>query len=88
MNNSLKIGCEGLFCKIVDKDTSIYDVSGSNRTQWIKCKGSSSTGGGSMPDSLDLIPVAGFHGRGRRTGTYGSYLLAVYDPKDDVYYSI
>ena len=39
MNESLKFHCEGLFLKIVDKDISFYDTSGSSRTQWIKYKG-------------------------------------------------
>ena len=41
-----------------------------------------------MSDTLDLIPIAAFYGRGKRTGTYGSYLMATYDPEDDVYYTI
>jgi len=39
MSNSLGSQCEGLFLKIVDKDTTFYDTSGSSRTQWIKYKG-------------------------------------------------
>ena len=110
MTESMKFHWEGLFLKITDKAISIYDTSGSNRTQWIKYKGnfinknsgnyistaeyfrvdfkSSSEYFLGMSDTLDLIPVAAFYGRGRRTGTFGSYLMATYDPEDDVYYTI
>ena len=36
-----------------------------------------------------LFPVVGaFHGKGRRAGTFGTYLLAAYDEKRDVFSSV
>ncbi len=32
-----------------------------------------------LGDTFDLIPIAAFFGQGKRTGFYGSYLLAVYN---------
>ena len=34
-----------------------------------------------LTDTIDLVIVGAFHGRGRRAGTYGTYLLAAYDDK-------
>ncbi|OEL37210.1 DNA ligase 1 [Dichanthelium oligosanthes] len=42
----------------------------------------------SIGDSLDLVPIAAFYGRGKRTGVFGSFLLACYNEQNEEYETI
>jgi DNA ligase-1 len=76
-------GCEGLMCKSVSP-ASVYQA-GSRGWLWIKLKRDYRT---ELSDTVDLVIVGAFAGRGRRAGTYGAVLLAAYDPDADVYRTV
>jgi DNA ligase-1 len=76
-------GCEGLVCKSVGPD-SIYQA-GARGWLWIKYKRDYKS---EMTDTVDLVVVGAFHGRGKRAGTYGALLLSVYNPEDDTFETV
>ena len=76
-------GCEGLMCKSVSKD-SCYQA-GSRGWLWIKYKRDYKS---EMTDTVDLVVVGAFHGRGKRVGTYGALLLATYNKEADSFETV
>ena len=80
MQQAVADGCEGLMIKSIGPD-SIYKA-GARGWGWIKYKREYKS---AMQDTVDLVVVGSFAGRGRRGGTYGALLLASYDEKDDVF---
>ncbi len=80
---AIEYGCEGLMCKSVSND-SIYQA-GARGWLWIKYKRDYKS---EMTDTVDLVIVGAFYGRGKRAGTYGSLLLAAYNPQEDSFETV
>ena len=80
---AVESGCEGLICKSVAKD-AVYQA-GARGWLWIKYKRDYKS---EMTDTVDLVVVGAFHGRGKRAGTYGALLLAAYNPDIDMFETV
>lgn len=72
-NKALDEGLEGLMIK---KD-SIYPPG--LRTEWAKLK---------TEKDADLALLGAYKGKGRRKNVYGSFLLGIYNPEDELLYPI
>ena len=80
---AIENGCEGLVCKSI-ADDSVYQA-GARGWLWIKYKRDYKS---EMTDTVDLVVIGAFHGRGKRAGTYGALLLAAYNPDDDTFETV
>jgi DNA ligase 1 len=76
-------GCEGLMCKSLSPAAGYQ--AGARGWLWIKLKRDYRT---ELSDTVDLVVVGAFAGRGRRRGVYGALLLAAYDAAADVYRTV
>jgi DNA ligase-1 len=74
MNQAVSDGCEGLILKSIDPNSTYR--AGARGWVWIKYKRAYKS---EMADTVDLVVVGGFYGRGKRGGSYGALLLAAYD---------
>jgi len=81
LENSINSGCEGLMIK----DLSSSYVAGSRGNNWLKLKREYRN---ELGDSLDLVVIGAFFGKGRRTGRYGTLLLGSYNDSNDTFESI
>lgn len=81
LENSINAGCEGLMLK----DLGAPYRAGARGGSWLKLKREYRN---ELGDSLDLVVIGAFFGKGRRTGRYGVLLLATYDDDGDRFASI
>ncbi len=72
MQQAIVDGCEGLLIKDLN---SVYRA-GAREFSWIKLKREYRS---ELTDTIDLVIVGAFYGRGRRAGKYGTFLLSSYD---------
>ena len=83
VQQAISEGCEGLMIKSISKD-SFYRA-GARGWTWIKYKRGYKS---EIADTVDLVVVGAFHGKGKRVGFYGAFLLAAYEKESDSFKTV
>ncbi|MET1159459.1 MAG: ATP-dependent DNA ligase [Thermoprotei archaeon] len=80
---AIEDGAEGVMVKALHSK-AIYQA-GTRGWLWIKYKRDYKS---EMADSVDLVVVGAFYGRGRRGGKFGTLLMAAYNPEKGVFETV
>eukprot|EP00026_Physarum_polycephalum_P001905 Phypoly_transcript_01908.p1 GENE.Phypoly_transcript_01908~~Phypoly_transcript_01908.p1 ORF type:complete len:972 (+),score=243.78 Phypoly_transcript_01908:40-2955(+) len=83
LNEAVQNSCEGLMVKTLTKE-STYEPS-KRSYNWLKIKKDYLEG---LTDTVDIVPIAAWYGKGKRTGLYGAFLLACYDDDNEEYQTV
>merc|ERR1712032_899547 len=83
LDESIAGSCEGLMLKTLN-DNAAY-LPSKRSLNWLKLKKDYMDG---LGDSIDVVPIGAFYGKGKRTGAHGAFLLAVYDPDNEEFQTV
>lgn len=80
-DEAVEHGAEGIMCK----DPTAPYKAGSRGYAWVKFKTDYTE---ALVDTMDLVAIGAFYGRGRRAGWYGAILMAAFDEESGTWKSV
>ncbi|CAD2112652.1 DNA ligase I, putative [Plasmodium vinckei] len=83
LQDAIENSCEGLMVKTL-LDNASYEPS-RRSLNWLKVKKDYIEG---LSDSVDLVPIAGYYGKGKRSGVYGAFVLAAYNSETENFQTV
>jgi len=83
LDESIAGSCEGLMLKTLN-DNAAY-LPSKRSLNWLKLKKDYIDGVG---DSLDVVPIGAFFGKGKRHGAYGAFLLAIWNADEEEFQTV
>lgn len=83
LQDAIENNCEGLMVKTLLENAS-YEPS-RRSLNWLKVKKDYVEG---LSDSVDLVPIAAYYGKGKRSGTFGAFVLATYNSETENFQTV
>jgi len=83
LDESIAGSCEGLMLKTLN-DSAAY-LPSKRSLNWLKLKKDYIDGVG---DSIDVVPIGAFYGKGKRHGAYGAFLLAIWNEEEEEFQTV